>query len=267
MPTDGLIDTSGRIETPEHITFEYRLAGPWRRLWAYVIDACLRLMLLMLLLFGLLFTAAATSVESMMDANAGLYLVAYFVIEWFYFVLFEWLWNGQTPGKRALALRVVRDGGYPVGFRESFLRNLLRGADLLPPVSMVMPTYLVGALVSFSDARFRRLGDLAAGTMVVAEEPARLRTPVPVQPPPLPAELARVPANPRLSVEEKRTLEAFLRRFHTLHPDRREELCGPYARHLAARLGSPPPESGARFLQLVYVRMAEAAAPVKRGLR
>jgi hypothetical protein len=194
--------------------------------------------------------------------------VLYFAIEWFYCVLFEWLWDGRTPGKRALSLRVVKDGGFPIGLQDALLRNLLRAADLLPPLPGIpLPTYLVGVLVSASDKRFRRLGDLVAGTMVIVEESTGVRERVKIEPPPHPQELATIPPHPRLNIEEKKTIDAFMRRMRAIHPDRREEICIGYARHLAQRLGSPPPRSGARYLQLVYARLSEAAVPLRRGAR
>ena len=262
-----VIDTATRIETPEHIEFEFRIAGPWRRCWAYAIDLILRMVIMTAAVFLMsLSIFVFTGFDDLLEAHAGLMLLTYFVVEWFYYVLFEWLRNGCTPGKTAVGLRVVKEGGFPINLQDALLRNLLRAADLLPTVPGVLfPTYLVGILVSANDPRFRRLGDLVAGTMVIAEEPARLKDPVLIDPPPQPQELASVPPHPRLNIEEKRTIDAFMRRFRMIHPDRREELCRGYAEKLAKRLGAPVPRSGARFLQLVYARMAEAATPLRRS--
>jgi uncharacterized RDD family membrane protein YckC len=268
MATDA-IDTSACIETPEHIEFEFRIAGPWRRGWAYLIDLVIRVSVFLILGFILLLASTVFhTVKDIGGASEGVALIAYFGFEWFYFVLFEWLWNGRTPGKRALGLRVVKEGGYPIGPQDAFLRNLLRGADLMPPLlplGLPVPTYLVGILACAADGRFRRLGDMVAGTMVVVDEPVRLRAPAPVEPPASVDELAVIPAHPRLSVDERKTLDAFMRRFRLIHPARREEICLDFARVLARRLGSPEPESGARYLQLVYARLAQAADPIRRG--
>ncbi len=262
------IDTSTRIETPENIAFEFRVAGPWRRAWAYVIDFVIRCMAILIAVFLLSITSAVLSpLEDLAAAPWSLLLLGYFVLEWFYCVLFEWRWQGRTPGKRALGLRVVKEGGYAIGLQDALLRNLLRAADLMPPLlplGVPIPSYLFGVLVSGSDLRFRRLGDMVAGTVVIAEEPAQLRRPAVVQPPLSSDEKGIVPPHPRLSVEEKKTLDAFMRRFGAIHPARREELCGDYALALAKRLGAPPPRSGARFLQLVYSRLTEAGPPNRR---
>ncbi len=264
------IDTSTRVETPEHIAFEFRLAGPWRRLGAYAIDFAIRAAIFAVAIYVLFLSLAVIGAfGDFLDAHVALLLLGYFALEWFYMAGFEWAWSGLTPGKKATGIRVVREGGFPIGLREAVLRNLLRAADLFPPLSPVLvlplPSYLVGAAVAFSDRRFRRLGDLVAGTFVVVEEPARLRSPAPVEPPPTVEELALVPPHPRLSIEEKKTLDAFLRRFRTLHPARREELCARYSRHLQKRLGVTPQKSAARFLQLVYARLGETTAPKGRA--
>lgn len=262
-PHAPLIDTSTRVETPEHIAFEFRLAGPWRRGLAYAVDLALRVAALGVLAVILIFASALAPIEDLASAPMALLTLAYFVTEWFYFVLFEWLWGGLTPGKKGAGLRVVKDDGLPIGLRDALLRNLLRAADLFP-LFLFFPSYLVGVVVSGADSRFRRLGDLVAGTMVVVEEPTSLHKPALVEPPPLASELALIPVHLRLKIEEKKTLDAFLRRWKTLHPARREELCHDYAMHLAKRLGVPPPKSGARFLQLVYVRLSEASVSVRR---
>jgi hypothetical protein len=108
---------------------------------------------------------------------------------------------------------------------------------------------------------------MVAGTIVIVEEPARMREPVKIEPPPTTQELAAIPPHLRLNVEERKTIDAFMRRMRAIHPDRREEICSSYAQHLAKRLGTPAPRSGARFLQLVYARLSEAVVPKRRGER
>ena len=89
-----------------------------------------------------------------------------FLISWGYDILFETLWNGETPGKRMLGLRVIKEGGYPVDFRAVLVRNLLRAVDTLPGVPMV-PIYGLGLIAVLANTRYQRLGDMAAGTLVV----------------------------------------------------------------------------------------------------
>jgi uncharacterized RDD family membrane protein YckC len=96
-----------------------------------------------------------------------LMILGAFLLFWGYFLLFEWLWNGQTPGKHLMHLRVVKDGGYPISFFDSVVRNLLRVVDCyLPPFF-----FAVGIVCIFVHPRHKRLGDLAARTVVVVERP------------------------------------------------------------------------------------------------
>ena len=84
-----------------------------------------------------------------------------------YFILFEWLWNGQTPGKRLLKLRVIREDGRPLTLWEAIARNLLRIFDAVP--GFVLPVYSVGLITIFLSSRDQRVGDIFAGTVVVRE--------------------------------------------------------------------------------------------------
>src|SRR3569623_423096 len=166
---DDPLDNTADVETPERIRFRYQVAGPVRRALAYGLDMAIRLMIL----FG---AAARTTGVGDMRASQGLWLVLLFVLDWGYGVLFESLWNGKTPGKRALGLRVVQDGGYQVGFIDALLRNLLRAADFLPL------GYVLGLLSMASDRTAKRIGDRVAGTMVVIERAGGIAAPIALTP-------------------------------------------------------------------------------------
>ncbi len=157
MPADDSsvfqIDSLRRFETPEGIEIELRLAGPVPRAGAFAIDLLIRIAIYM----------ALTPLAGLAGVGIGLMLLALFLLEWFYPVFFE-LRSGATPGKRALGLTVVHADGTPVGPSASLLRNLLRTLDFLPVF------YAVGLVVMLVDRDFRRLGDLAAGTLVVYRE-------------------------------------------------------------------------------------------------
>ncbi|MCP5044540.1 MAG: RDD family protein [bacterium] len=146
------IDTTYRLETPEGIDLRLVPAGPVVRGLALAIDVMIRQ------------TVAAVvgiALGRLGGAGVGAYLIVAFLMEWFYPVFFEVLENGQTPGKRMLSLRVVNKDGTPVAWSESILRNLLRFADLLPSF------YLLGIVSMLCTQHFQRIGDLAAGTLVV----------------------------------------------------------------------------------------------------
>jgi hypothetical protein len=183
----------------------------------------------------------------------GFVLVVAFVMEWGYYVFFETMGDGRSPGKRALSLRVVKEGGYPIGFIDSVLRNLLRAADILPV------GYLLGLLSMAGDARFRRLGDRVAGTMVVVEERALAVAPLALSPPLGEGELDGFPQRPPLSAWERETLELFLRRTD-LTAARRDELAQTIAPVLAQRMGLQA-RSPTRFLALLHHRAAATARP------
>ena len=146
--------TDGRqaVLTPEGIELELDAAGPGARFYAWVIDSLLRWAFL---------TGAFILLAMFERVGVGVYLIVYFLVEWFYPVGFELAWKGETPGKRALGLRVVHEDGTNVGLGASMLRNLLRFADFLP----TLPPFGLAAMLSSS--RFQRFGDLAAGTLVV----------------------------------------------------------------------------------------------------
>lgn len=147
-----MIDDQHHITTPEGVPLVLDLAGPLPRALAYFTDLLIRVVIYL----------AAAFVFGMIGASgAGLLLILVFVLEWFYPVWFEVMSNGQTPGKKAFGMAVVYEDGTPVDIQASLVRNLLRTADLFPLL------YLTGFITMLLDRRFRRLGDLAAGTLVV----------------------------------------------------------------------------------------------------
>jgi len=169
----GQIDTTIEIITPENIAFRYRVAGPFRRLPAYLIDLAIRLTLA----FGGMFLLSfAFGMIGWGGIGIGLGLILWFVLAWFYGGLFEAFWNGQTPGKRLLQIRVLAVDGRPINALQAVLRNILRAIDSAPPLVFFgqpiwfLGTYLVGLVAAATNNRFQRLGDLVCGTMVVLEE-------------------------------------------------------------------------------------------------
>jgi uncharacterized RDD family membrane protein YckC len=249
------IDTTAEVETPEHVRFHYNIAGPARRAVAYFIDLLLRLAIfLVLALVGV--AAGIAGSDALTRASSGFLLLVAFVLEWGYYVFFETLWSGRTPGKRLLSLRVVTEGGHPLSFADSLLRSLLRGADLLPPVVLGLGSYAVGLAVMGRDARFRRLGDLVAGTIVIVEERHVVAGPLRLDPPPTPAELRAIPTRLPLSGEDLDAIELFLRRSGKLSRAREAELAEMVAPLYARRLGVRYRDA-VRFLWLLHHRAHE----------
>lgn len=150
------------FETPEDVGLDFRLAGTVARASAYLLDRMILLAAqLVFILFAVFAWEAWTSWDDLGPATVTLLVILWGFSEFLYFGWFEWRGNGRTPGKRMLGLRAIRDGGYRLEAGPAWLRNLLRPVDLLPPCW----------LVPLLDRRNRRLGDLAAGTLVVHDAP------------------------------------------------------------------------------------------------
>lgn len=247
------LDTDVAIETPEHIVFHYRVAGPARRALGHLLDLLLCYGSVVVLA-GAVFVALAAAgagleteeLQATAKAGLGLVLLALFAAQWVYFVVCEARW-GSSPGKMALGLRVVTTSGRPIGWRAAALRNLLRAADLLPVA------YVVGVVSMALSSRFQRLGDLVAGTMVVVPEGARAARALELWPPAEPRELRDLPEHVVLDVDERGAIELFLRRRHSLGAAREFELATMIARPIGARLGYAHPNPS-RLLALVYDR-------------
>ena len=196
-----MLDTAITAEAPEGIGLALRPAGLSARVLAFLIDQLIRLALLFVLV---------TTIGRTAGLGPMIMLVGVFALEWFYPVLFELLPGAATPGKRLLGLRVVMDDGLPVTPGASLLRNLLRAADFLPVA------YGLGLLSLLLRSDFRRLGDVAAGTLVV-HRPALS----PAAHPPETAPAA--PARP-LALREHAVILAWAARAPRLTPERADEL-------------------------------------------
>jgi uncharacterized RDD family membrane protein YckC len=238
------LDTAIDVETPERVRFSFRLAGPAQRAAAYLIDVLVRGAVLMACWFaaGVFGLAGGLS-----GAGVGIALLALFLVEWGYYVVCERLMNGRSIGKRMLELRVVRSDGLPIGFAESLLRNLLRAADFLPF------GYGLGVLVAAVDPRFRRLGDLAASTMVVVERRHRVLPAVEIKPAVQARELEAIPLKPAVNQDELEAIELFLRRASELNASREQELAELVAPVFARRMQLGY-RNAARLLALIYHR-------------
>lgn len=154
------------IDTPEQVALDFSLATIGSRFLAVAIDTLVQLgatgILLILALFGSLVSAFTVDIRSWVF---GVLLLAWFVVYYAYFAIFEAAWNGQTPGKRLIGLRVISVSGRPISVYEAIIRNVVRIADQMPGI------YAVGIITVFISERSQRLGDLAAATVVVHERP------------------------------------------------------------------------------------------------
>jgi uncharacterized RDD family membrane protein YckC len=196
-----MLDTARRIATPEGIELELRLAGPVPRAGAWALDFVLRLAIL---------AVASMILGALGGFGTGLFLLLWFGLEWLFPAWCEVHLGGATPGKKALNLAVLHDDGTPVRWPAALTRNLLRALDFLPLF------YGIGLVAMMMNRDFKRLGDLAAGTIVVYREPKPRGFQVPEAAPLAPA----VP----LTLAEQRAILDFAERAPGLTPERAAEL-------------------------------------------
>jgi uncharacterized RDD family membrane protein YckC len=162
------------IETPERVPLAFALASIGNRFLAVAIDHAIQYVLIFLVAWTFISITGAGAGESTVDFlsempkwTIAIMILIIFVLFAGYFIVFEWLWNGQTPGKRLLKLRVIREDGRPLTLWEAIARNLLRIFDAVP--GFVLPVYSVGLIAIFLSSRDQRVGDIFAGTVVVRE--------------------------------------------------------------------------------------------------
>jgi uncharacterized membrane protein SpoIIM required for sporulation/uncharacterized RDD family membrane protein YckC len=239
------------IETPEQVAFSYTIAGVGSRAAAALIDYAVigGVTLSILLVLSILWRAVFRGELSPVARLAGAWLVAlfilfFFALSWGYFVFYEALADGQTPGKRRLGLRVVQDGGYSISFGASAVRNLLRILDMQPGLA-----YGVGIVSAALSKSGKRLGDHLAGTLVVQEQRVAL------------AAAAAPPATPRpdepaldlvaqLSEEEYALLERWVGRRQGLDTERRTAIAAQLGARFGDRLAALDGPQEARLLKL-----------------
>jgi uncharacterized membrane protein SpoIIM required for sporulation/uncharacterized RDD family membrane protein YckC len=209
------------IETPEHVVLDLEIAGIGSRTLAAVLDH--------LILFGaiaaLMITFASLGGVGVARFGALLIVLASFALTLGYFILFEGLRRGQTPGKRIVGIRVVMDTGHAVTFGAAAARNLLRAADFLPP------PYLIGTVLVAFHPRAKRLGDIVAGTIVARDRPHEAPTER------RRGETPAAPSMPDLDDRQFHLLAQFVDRQAQLQPAARDRL----AAAILARVGGPKP--------------------------
>lgn len=206
-----MLDTLRSVPTPEGFELTLRLAGPVPRALAFVIDLMIRVAL---------YGALAMVLAQLKGAGMGMLLILAFMLEWFYPVVCEVWWQGATPGKRAFGMVVLNDNGTPVTFDASVTRNLLRAVDFLPFL------YAFGLISMLLNRDFKRLGDLAAGTIVVYRDKPAVRAALP--------QARLVAPAVALTLAEKRAVLDFAERYATLTEARADEL----AEHAAPLVGA-----------------------------
>jgi uncharacterized membrane protein SpoIIM required for sporulation len=263
-PTALQLEQTVDVETPELVVLTYSIAGIGSRVVAALVDLLICFAMMAALAIATVVLELPMRIGSGPFGRGGSWLIAFlvlaqFAVLWGYYVLFEGLRDGQTPGKRLFRLRVVREGGYSVTFGASALRNLVRVLDLQPGFF-----YLVGLGSMLATKRSRRLGDLVAGTIVVREEVRELPQAAPIRA--RATADAATPLQTQLSEDEYVVLGRFVERWSSLEPLRRAAI----AQQLATRYAAALPDDGrapaARLLELhERERQARARGVSSRG--
>jgi uncharacterized RDD family membrane protein YckC len=233
--------TDYSVLTPERVRLQYDIAGIGSRGAAAFIDTMIQLVLGIIVMLGLAgLSLVASELVDVIDTTAVVIIVivlTVFMLTIGYSMLFEIIWNGQTPGKRIVGVRVIRENGYPLRPLDAVIRNLVRIVDALPS------GYAIGLLTMLFNKRAKRLGDFAAGTIVVREG---------VRSPNILLDLVAPPdarPGPSLSSADGTLVRDFLLRRADMHPTSRADLAQRLAASLAARYGVTVDESPERFLE------------------
>lgn len=239
------------IETPEGVDLQLTLAGIGSRFASALIDGIIETVILVALYLLLVGGGSLGLTPDQGGFAVALYTVVAFIVFVGYDVAFEVLNSGRTPGKRLNGLRVVRDGGEPVTFLASSVRNILRLIDILPTA------YLVGCISILVSSRNKRIGDLAAGTLVVRDRKPAAPS---VRPLYAPQSLDMTWDTSGISAEELAAVRSFLVRRDSLDRDARRQLAQTLAMRLRPKIPGVPAEiQGERFLEALVADRASRA--------
>ncbi|HEY7877872.1 MAG TPA: stage II sporulation protein M [Gemmatimonadaceae bacterium] len=248
------------VETPEQVVLSYTVAGVGSRAAAAIIDALVIsafILSLYLLLLLLAWVGSEPGSKTTPNDVADSWVMAVlslfvFAVQWGYYVLFEAIWDGQTPGKRKLHIRVVQDGGYSVSFGASAVRNVVRVIDMQPGLF-----YAVGIISAVLSKSGKRLGDMIAGTFVVQERIDQVLPTVRTAAERNHAADVAAPAAAALTADEYDLLGRFLARRAALDADRRARLTEQLIERFHAFL---PNEGSSPVSRLVRLYDAERIA-------
>ncbi len=218
------------VLTPERVSLQYDIAGIGSRGAAAIVDTVIQSVTLMVIFFAL--TAGLAAGNAFLSVGSGpgaatlflaLFALAIFAVADGYFILFEIVWNGQTPGKRMVGIRVIRENGYPMRPIDAVIRNLVRVVDWLPGA------YGIGVLTMLLNKRSKRLGDFASRTIVVREGSRGAGALL------MPAAESAESRGVRLSSADATLVRDFLLRRVSLDPRARADLAARLAAVLAQR--------------------------------
>jgi len=245
------------IETPEQTALEFPLAGIGSRFLALAADTLIQAAVIWILIMVFVVSALSLSLFSKVAGiwTAAIFMFLLFSLQFGYFALFETIWNGQTPGKRWTHLRVIKDSGRPISAYDAILRNLLRIVDYLPTM------YATGLITMLISKENKRVGDYAAGTVVIHEKPLQGVNSIWQQSATAPAATAATGTIPQLTAEELQLVETFLDRRGSLDPHVRSTMARQIAARIAERWSIPQEErpDAEKFLEAVAEQRRQTA--------
>lgn len=281
-----VLDNSMRVTTPENISFDYQLAGPFRRLLAYLIDvlatiagfAAVSFLVFLLITFVLAPLAGIFGLQSLLEtlvgAVVGLLLVIYFLVYWFYGAFFETCFNGQTLGKRSTGLRVLSVNGHAIDGVQATLRNFFRLLDVWPAVSLAalvdvsefdseleailravtIPTFLVALTMMSMSRKFQRVGDLVAGTVVVTDAQTNRPSLVKFSDPRVASLAELIPQHFVPTNQLARAIASYVDLRRSIYPQRANEIAAHVAVPLLEKFGLLPDTDYDLFICSLYYK-------------
>ena len=267
------LDTATRVMTPENIAFEYQLAGPFRRIVAYVADILISLVgfglvvIVMWILFLFLLNGTFFG-DEILGLLGFLTFVAWFLVYWFYGAITETYLNGQTLGKRICDLRVMTVDGHAIDGVQATLRNFFRLLDMAPVASVPamlgnlsdgasffsIPTCLIGLIAMTINKRYQRIGDMVAGTMVIHEEPRTLTKLSEFSDPRVASLAELIPPSFVAPAKLSRAVSEYVDSRGRLAPQRANEIAIHVAQPLLQRFSIPANTDADLFLCALYYR-------------
>jgi uncharacterized RDD family membrane protein YckC len=244
------IDLVATVTTPENVQFEFRIAGFARRFPAFLVDFLLRVAVMYLVVILLTCAGQLTFSDFGMATAAAIGFIIFFVMSWFYGTLFEFLYRGQTPGKKLMGIRVVMGDGRSVSLVAALVRNLCRTADILPVYAwnvtgdmtdqgIPIPLFMSGILCMLITNRFQRLGDIAANTIVVIIEPEYTSRLGELRDDRMDAIASSLPQELVLQPTTVQALSLYIDRRSRLNTVQREEICAPFVDEIRNKYDLP----------------------------
>lgn len=262
MPSEMTqIDSTVEVVTPENIAFHYQVAGPFRRLPAFLLDVLIRAAVFALVALVIAIVGGTVGAGGISFAVIA---ILWFLSDWFYGGICETLMNGQTFGKRTMGIRVLTVDGQPINGVQAVMRNFLRSVDMMPMLSMevlgvpapayIVPTFIMALVTMTMNRRFQRLGDIVSGTIVVVEERQWL-TGVAKLEDRRAAQLANyIPADFVVTRSMARSLAGYVDRRRFFSTARQREVARHVAEPLIERFGFPADTSYDLLLCALYYR-------------